>query len=61
MVLQEAQDDGKYQIHGKNPMMTDLKKLRDSNRIVSVSKIDFLVNVFGEYSARYLFCGTFKL
>jgi hypothetical protein len=35
MVLQEAQGYGKYQIHGKAPMMTDPKKLRDSNPIDS--------------------------
>jgi hypothetical protein len=32
MVLQEVWDDG-LKIHEKNPMMTDLKKLRDSNPV----------------------------
>jgi hypothetical protein len=34
MVLKEVWDDG-LQIHGKTPMMTDLKKLRDSDPVDS--------------------------
>jgi hypothetical protein len=42
----------------KTSLMIDLEKLRDSN---PVSTIDWLVKVFGEYSAGYLPYGTFEL
>jgi hypothetical protein len=32
-----------------------------SSRPISILTIDWLVNVFGEYSVRYFPCGTFEL